>query len=407
MSLTSIEQAFTKIDAAITALPAIEIPLAQALNRVTATDLHAACDLPPFDQSSMDGYVLRAADVGAMPTRLPLGATIAAGPHESVPQLAPGQAARIYTGGLIPQGADAVVRQEWTTREGDAVIIQRATPVGQEIRRRGEELRSGAKLIEAGRRLNAGHLAMLAMAGLASVSVRRAPRIRVLVSGDEVIDAGRALRPGEVYNANGPLISAWLAQAGYSEVSVEHLADTESAVSDAMSRAFADADLVLSTGGVSVGDKDLIAPEAEKLGAQRVLWKVAQKPGKPLYVARFGAKHGASLLIGLPGNPASVLVNLASFVRRALDRLEAVDVVGPAVHNGVLVTGIKPDAERESWVRVRIQIDERGMTRVHPQPQQASHMLSNLANADALAWVPASANPLAAGSAVRWIALAL
>lgn len=403
MSLIRIEEAFEKIDAAVAALPATEMPLAQALNRVTAADLHAACDLPPFDQSAMDGYVLRAADVGALPTRLPLGATIAAGPHDSVPQLAPGQAARIYTGGLIPQGADAVVRQEWTAREGDAVLIQRATPVGQDIRRQGEELRRGTTLIESGRRLNAGHLAMLAMAGLASVSVRRAPRVRVLVSGDEVIDAGRALRPGEVYNANGPLIAAWLAQAGYSEVTVEPVADTEAAVRDALSRAFAQADLVLSTGGVSVGDKDLIAPEVEKLGAQRVLWKVAQKPGKPLYVAT----HGASLLMGLPGNPASVLVNLASFVRRALDRLEAAHAVGPAIHSGVLVTGIKPDAERESWVRVRIEIDPRGMTRVHPQPQQASHMLSNLASADALAWVPASASPVAAGSAVRWIALAL
>lgn len=403
MSLISIEQAFETIDAATTPLPAVELVLAQALNRVSSTDLHAACDLPPFDQSSMDGYVLRASDVGALPTRLPLAAVIAAGPHDTIPVLAPGTASRIYTGGLIPQGADAVVRQEWTTREGDAVLIQRATPAGQEIRRQGEELRSGAKLIESGRRLNAGHLAMLAMAGVARVRVRRAPRIRVLVSGDEVIDAGRTLRPGEVYNANGPLIAAWLAQAGYSEVSVEPVADTEAAVRDALSRGFSAADLVLSTGGVSVGDKDLIAPEAEKLGAQRVLWKVAQKPGKPLYVA----KHGSSLLMGLPGNPASVLVNLASFVRRALDRLEGVEARGPEIRTGVLAAAIKGDAERESWVRVRIAIDEQGLTRVHPQPHQASHMLSNLASADALAWVPVSAEPLSAGSPVRWIALAL
>lgn len=400
---TGIKQAFDLISGAISSLPAVELPLAQTLNRVSATDLHAACDLPPFDQSSMDGYVLRAADVTALPARLPLSAVIAAGPHEAIPQLAPGSAARIYTGGLIPVGADAVVRQEWTTREGDAVLIQRATPVGQDIRRRGEEVRRGAKLIDAGRRLNAGHLAMLAMAGLASAKVRRAPRIRVLVSGDEVIDAGRALRPGEVYNANGPLIAAWLAQAGYADVTVEHVADTESAVRDALSRAFAQADLVLSTGGVSVGDKDLIAPEAEKLGAQRVLWKVAQKPGKPLYVA----KLGASLLMGLPGNPASVLVNLASFVRRALDRLEGVDVPGPAIRKGVLAAPIKPDAERESWVRVRAEVDAHGITLLHPQPHQGSHMLSNLASADALAWVPAQAAPMPAGGVVRWIGLGL
>ena len=404
MSPISIEAAFGKLDDAIAVLPAQELPLAEALNRVTAEPLSAQCDLPPFDQSAMDGYALRIADArGTWPARLPLAATVAAGPHEVLPVLPAGHACRIYTGGLIPQGADAVVRQEWTSREGDAVVIQRDTPAGQDIRRQGEELKRDADLIEAGRRLNAGHVAMLSMAGVSQARVRRAPRIRVLVSGDEVIDAGRALRPGEVYNANGPLIRAWLAQAGYADVTVEAVRDTEEAVRTALTAAFAAADLVLTTGGVSVGDKDLIAPGAEALGAQRVLWKVAQKPGKPLYVAR----HGGALLMGLPGNPASVLVNLATFVRRALDRLEGVATVSPHLHTGVLVTGVKADAERESWVRVRIETDARGMTRVLPQSHQASHMQSNLTAADALAWIPASAGPVPAGHTVRWLSLGL
>lgn len=403
MSPLSIEQAFALIDAAAEALPVERVPLAAALNRVTAEPVAAACDLPPFDQSAMDGYALRAADARTGPVRLPLAATVAAGPHESVPVLPPGHACRIYTGGIIPHGADAVVRQEWTTREGDQVVIQRATPVGQEIRAQGEELRIGTALIEAGRRLNAGHLAMLAMAGVAEIAVRRAPRILVLVSGDEVVNAGRALRPGEVYNANGPLVGAWLARAGYADVRVEQVADTEEAVREALARGFAQSDLLLTTGGVSVGDRDLIAGQAEALGAQRVLWKVAQKPGKPLYVA----KLDRTLLMGLPGNPASVLVNLASFVRRALDRLEALTGAGPALHSGVLVSSIRADAERESWVRVRTELDERGMLLVHPQTHQASHMLSNLAAADALAWVPVSREPIATGSRVRWISLGL
>lgn len=403
MAHLSIEQAFEALSAAITPLPVHRVPLSAALQRVSAAPAVSACDLPPFDQSSMDGYALRAADVGVLPARLPLAGVVAAAPQEAIPVLAPGTAFRIYTGGLIPQGADAVVRQEWTTREGDAVLIQRPTPPGQDIRRRGEELRAGAPLIESRRRLNAGHLAMLAMAGVAEVDVYAAPRVRVLVSGDEIIDAGRPLRPGEVYNANGPLIAAWLARAGYPQVSVATVADTEAAVREALARGFAEADLVLSTGGVSVGDKDLIAPQAESLGAERVLWKVAQKPGKPLYVAR----HGRALLMGLPGNPASVLVNLASFVRRALDVMEHVREPGPVLRHGVLVNGIRPDAERASWVRVRTEVDERGLTRVHPQPHQASHMLSNLAAADALVWAPASDAVLSAGSPVRWIDLAL
>lgn len=403
MSLLSIREAFAKLDTAITPLSVERIALSAALHRVTATTVTSLCDLPPFDQSSMDGYALRASDVGALPTRLPLAATIAAGPHAQVPELPAGHACRIYTGGLIPRGADAVVRQEWTERDGDCVLIQRATPVGQEIRLQGEELKQNTALIVPGRRLNAGHLAMLAMAGISEIDVRRAPRIRVLVSGDEVVDAGRTLRPGEVYNANGPLISAWLARAGYTQVSVAPLADTDEAVRDGLQRAFAEVDLVLTTGGVSVGDKDLILPQAEKLGAQRVFWKVAQKPGKPLYVARYGA----SVLMGLPGNPASVLVNLASFVRRALDLLEATEECGPLLRMGVIDQAVKPDAERDTWLRVRSEVDKTGSLRLHPQTHQASHMLSNLAAADALVWLPADKQPLPAGSLVHWLSLGL
>jgi len=403
VSHLSVEAAFARLDEAIVPLPIVTLPLRQALNRVTAAVLTAQCDLPPFDQSAMDGYALRVADASQPPARMPLSTTVAAGPHDTLPVLPAGHACRIYTGGLIPQGADAVVRQEWTSREGEIVVIQRPTPPGQDIRRQGEELRRGTELIEAGRRLNAGHIAMLSMAGVSEAAVRRAPRIRVLVSGDEVVDAGRTLRPGEVYNANGPLILAWLSQAGYTDVSVAPVADTEQAVREALQQAFEQSDLVLTTGGVSVGDKDLIAPEAEKLGARRVLWKVAQKPGKPLYVAR----HGDALLMGLPGNPGSVLVNLATFVRRALDRLEAVSTPSPHLQAGVLATSIKADAERESWVRVRIEVDAQGMTRVHPQTHQASHMLSNLSAADALAWVAASDAPIPAGHTVRWLSLGL
>ncbi|WP_420468464.1 molybdopterin molybdotransferase MoeA [Panacagrimonas sp.] len=403
MSLLSIRDALARIDAAVTVLPPQRVSIGQALHRVTAGAVVAACDLPPFDQSSMDGYALRAAEVQVLPARFPLAATVAAGPHDALPVLPAGHACRIYTGGLIPQGADTVVRQEWTTRDGDQVLILRATPVGQDLRRRGEELSASTVLMPAGRRLNAGHVAMLAMAGVAELDVRAEPRITVLVSGDEVVDAGRELRPGEVYNANGPLMAAWLARAGYAPPRVAALADTEADVRAGLQRAFAESDLVLTSGGVSVGDRDLILPQAEALGAQRLFWKVAQKPGKPLYVAR----HQACLLMGLPGNPASVLVNLASFVRRALDRLEGVDPAGPLQHRGVLAASVRCDAERDTWLRVRTELDDHGVMRLHPQGQQASHMLSNLAAADALAWIAAASAPLPAGAVVPWIDLGL
>lgn len=403
MSLLRIEEAFARLDAVIEALPVERVLLSAALNRVTAQAVTSACDLPPFTQSAMDGYALRAADVQALPTRLPLAATIAAGAHDTVPELPAGHACRIYTGGIIPLGADAVVRQEWTARDGGFVLIQRTTPVGQDIRAQGDELHRGAPLIEAGRRLNAGHLAMLAMAGVAEIEVRRAPRIHVLVSGDEIVDAGQSLRPGEVYNANGPLIAAWLVRAGYALPTVEQMGDTESAVHAALGRAFAQSDLVLTSGGVSVGERDLIAPEAEKLGAECRFWKVAQKPGKPLYVAQ----RGRVLLMGLPGNPASVLVNLASFVRRALDRLEGLAEPGPLVRAGRLSAQVKADGERDTWLRVRVEIDPGATLCLHPQTHQASHMLSNLAAADALAWLPTANGVLPAGTVVRWISLGL
>lgn len=403
MSLLRIEEALLRLDQVCRPLPVQTVPVAEALNRVTAAAVVAVCDLPPFDQSAMDGYALRAADITALSARLPVAATVAAGPHEQIPVLPAGAACRIYTGGILPQGADAVVRQEWTSREGEQVVILRPTRHGQEIRRQGEELRRGTVLIEAGRRLNAGHIAMLAMAGVAQLDVHRAPRIRVLVSGDEVVEAGRALRPGEVYNANGPQLSAWLARAGYPPAQVEALADREATVGEALSRAFDESDLVLTTGGVSVGDRDLIAPEAEKLGARRVFWKVAQKPGKPVYVAQ----HGSSLLIGLPGNPASVLVNVAVFVRRALDRLEAVSEPGPVIRKGVMASEVRADAERDTWLRVRTAIDAEGRVLLHPQMHQASHMLSNLAEADALAWLPTQAAPIGAGEVLRWLSLGL
>lgn len=402
MKHLSIDAALAKLDEVVSPLPVVEAAVAEALNRVTADTVVSACDLPPFDQSAMDGYAVRVADVRGPPTRLPLSTTVAAGPHAALPVLPAGHACRIYTGGLIPGGADAVVRQEWTARDGDVVVIQRPTPEGQDIRRQGEELRKGTPLIEGGRRLNAGHVAMLAMSGVARLRVRRAPRIVVLVSGDEIVDAGNVLRPGEVFNANGPQIVAWLARAGYPAPRVEVVADREEVVRDAIGRAFAEADLVLTTGGVSVGDRDLIAPEAEKLGAERIFWKVAQKPGKPVYVAR----KGGSLLMGLPGNPASVLVNLAVFVRRALDRLEGVAQPGPELRPGRLSRQARADNERETWLRVHTDLRADGML-LHPQGHQASHMLSNLALADALAWLPVSEGPLAEGTPVRWLSLGL
>ena len=401
--LLAVEDALARLDESIERLQSESLELNACLDRVTREELRAQIDLPPFDQSAMDGYAVRSDDLVRVPNSLELSGVVVAGGQDRRRELRHGTTCRIFTGGLIPTGADAVVRQEWTQRIGDSVQFDRPAPVGQDIRRQGEELRAGTSLLGPGVRLNAGHLAMLGMAGVAQLQVSRSPRICVLVSGDEIVTAGNSLRPGQVYDANGPLIRAWLARGGYRNVQVKRLLDDEKAVQDTLEHAFANFDLILSSGGVSVGDRDLIVPTAEQLGAHRIFWKVSQKPGKPVFVA----KKNQCLLMGLPGNPASVLVNLAVFVRRALDRLEGLESPGPQIARGVLVKSVDRDPSRDRWVRVSIESDERGMTRILPQDMQASHMLSNLAASDALAWIKAGEGNAPAGSVVPWLRLGI
>jgi len=395
--LLSIDAALARVDAVCPLLPAESLPLHQALGRVLAETARARCDLPPFAQSAMDGYALRLADCAEVPATLRLGGVVAAARQDGAVSIPSGHALRIFTGALVPPDADAVVQQEWTEAGDGIVRVLRAPRLGQNIRSQGEELEAGTPLAAPGTRLTPGLLASLSAAGVANVSVRRAPRVHVLVTGDEIVPVGQTLRPGEVYDANGILLASWFALLGLPAPAVHHVGDTDEAVTEALQRGFAEADLVLTTGGVSVGDKDLIAPVAERLGAERVLWKVAQKPGKPLYVAR----RGTCLLMGLPGNPASVLVNLCVFARRALDRMQGVDPAGPGWAMGQLAAEARADAQRDSWLRVRVEHDADGVARLYPLSHQASHMLSNLAAADGLAWLPAG-DTAASGTRLRW-----
>ena len=394
--LTTIAQAFVALDA-IAPLSPERIAVTQALNRVLAAPATSACDLPPFAQSAVDGYAVRHADLAA--GTLPVDGTVRAGTLACAPVLAPGTAQRIFTGGMLPSGADTVVRQEWVERSADAIALRRPVETVNDVRLKGEELAAGTHIASAGARLTPGLLAALAMAGVSTVDVRRTPRIAVLVTGDEVAPPGATPRFGQIFDANGPLMAAQLAAWGYTQVTLDYVADSAQATREALARAFDTADLVLTTGGVSVGDHDHIPVVTRALGARELFWKVAQKPGKPL----FAATRGAVPLLGLPGNPASVLVNLHTHVRRALDRLEGLTAPGPAFEHGVLGIPVRPDAERDVWLRVALQAGTDGMTRLARLPKQASHMLSNMAQAGALAWIPAGNTELAAGTAARFL----
>ena len=367
-----------------------------ALHRVLAEPVLAACDLPPFTQSAVDGYAVRHGDLAR--GVLPLAGTVRAAAQLAPPQLAPGTAQRMYTGGMLPQGADTVVRQEWTRAGDGRVEVLRVPECGADVRARGEELHAGSTLAAPGLRLTPGSIAALAAAGAQDVAVHRAARIAVLVTGDEIAPPGATPRLGQVPDANGPLVTSWLAAQGYANVRLEYVSDSAPAVRAALQRAFGRFDLVLTTGGVSVGDHDYVPHAALELGARPLFWKVAQKPGKPV----FAALRRRALLVGLPGNPASVLVNLLVYVRRALDRLEGVREPGPGFRTALLDSPVKADAERDQWLRMALRHDEQGRARLSLLPKQGSHMLSNLVGADALAWIPASSAATPAEAVIRY-----
>lgn len=393
MALLPIEETFALYRQWVDRLPTHRLPVELALGAVLAEAATARIALPRFTQSAVDGYAVLAAD-GQAPRAL-VGTAAAGEPSGVV--VAPGQAVRILTGGVLPEGADAVARQEIVERTGTGIVLTEAVRVGEAIRYEGEELASGSLIANAGQRVTAGLVAAFAMAGIDSVEVYRRPRVAVLVTGDEVVRAGEPLAPGMVYDANGPLLRSWFVEHGYGEPVVAYVRDDESVLEEALSAALDSADLIVTSGGVSVGDRDFVPLVADRLGVRKVFWKVAQKPGKPLW---FGMREG-KVLLGMPGNPAAVLVCLAVHARAVLGRLEGETADQPTWRRGVLSAPVDADPERDRLVRMRLR-DEDGTVMLEALPHQDSHMLSNLASAHALVWLPSRAEAFAPGERVSW-----
>ena len=394
MALLPLGQAFEHYARTLAPLSVQRVPLELALGSVLAESPKARIALPRFTQSAMDGYAVRAAD--GVASRQLIG-TAAAGSPAGV-HVGPGQAVRILTGGMLPDGADAVARQEIVERDGHGICLRQAVRVGDEVRREGEELLAGTVLAHAGQRVTSGLVAALAMAGVDTLDVHRRPRIAVLVTGDEVLRVGHPLGPGQIYDANGPLLRSWFVEHGYGEPVVAYVPDDEAALEEALSAALDSADLVVTSGGVSVGDRDYVPAVADRLGVRASFWKVAQKPGKPLW---YGVRDGKALL-GMPGNPAAVLVCLVVHARAVLSHLEGETAVQPVWSQGVLTESMDADAQRDRLVRMRLDLGD-GTARLHLLPKQESHMLSNLASAHVLAWLPARYEAFKAGERVAWV----
>ena len=363
------------------------LPLSQALNRFVAEDIYSKTQLPIFSQSAVDGYAICMDMDMPAESSFELIGEIRAG-QEADLILKPGQAVRIFTGAKIPLQTSTVARQEIVQLRDSTIILTEALRLDADIRQAGEEIRMGQCLAVQGQQLSIGTIAALSMAGVHEVSVYRYPKIAVIITGDEVAETVEDLNSGKIFDANAPLIQAWF-QSRNQQVEIMHVADTEQAVSALFKRLRTQYDLILTTGGVSVGDYDFVRPVALKLGFEQIFWKVKQKPGKPMFFADLQRHdHSHCYLLGLPGNPAAVYVGMQIYTSTLLNVLQG-QKRHPQWFSATLTHSIKADA-RERFLRMSARFDQ-SMLKVQSLSKQQSHMLSNLMQANCLVRIPAGA----------------
>ncbi|TMM05117.1 MAG: molybdopterin molybdotransferase MoeA [Actinobacteria bacterium] len=376
-------------------LPAETVALEDAARRVLAEPAQAEIDLPPFPSSAMDGYAVRAADT---PGRLRVEARIAAG-KPAAGALEPGQAMGIATGGVVPAGADAVVPIEYVVEHDNEIEIGGGVESGENVRPRGGDIRAGEVVVEPGSLLTPARLGALAAAGIPHVRCARRPRAAVLPTGTELRRPGEALAAGEIYEANGLILSAQLEAAGAVVELMPAVGDDEAAHRGALEHALG-ADVVVTSGGVSVGPHDLVRRVEAELGVEEVFWRVSVKPGKPI---AFGVRE-RTLVFGLPGNPVSALVGFLLFVEPAIRALEGVPEPLPRFDHGRLAGARRRNPERDELVRARLRRSAEGPL-LEPLSGQESHMIARSAGADALVLVPRGEGDLADGSSVDYLRL--
>jgi molybdopterin molybdotransferase len=398
--MLTVRQALDFLLAAARPVEGIEtVPTLEANGRVLAEDQVSMLDVPSSDNTQMDGYAVRAADCASGAAVLRVAQRIPAG---SVGQpLRPGTAARIFTGALIPEGADAVVMQEQCELDGDQVTIKHAPRVGEWIRRQGEDVQAGAVILPAGTRLRSQELGLAASVGLATLPVRRRLRVAVFFTGDELAMPGEALKPGAIYNSNRFTLRGLLENFGCEFTDYGIVPDTLQATRDTLRAAALDHDLIITSGGVSVGEEDHIKPAVE-LEGRLDMWQIAVKPGKPLAFGEVNRDKGSAFFIGLPGNPVSSFITFLLFVRPFLLRLQGAS--GPVEPQSIAMRADfdwpKPD-RRNEFLRARMN-GEGGLDLF---PNQGSGVLTSTVWADGLVDNPPG-QAIARGDVVRFIPFA-
>lgn len=384
--LISVDQALDLVLNQTKSLTSETIELNQALNRYLATDLYSPISLPLFAQSAVDGYAICSKSAIGPHTEFELIGEIQAG-HSSPLQLKAGQAVRIFTGAKIPTGTTTVARQEIVhVFDTSKIAVTEYLKAHTDIRDLGEEVSVGQLLARARQQLSIGAIAALNMAGIQKVDVFRYPNVAVVITGDEVARSLEDFSTGKIFDANAPLIDAWFQKQG-KQVEIFHVADTEVAVKDLIQKLSKSYDLILTTGGVSVGDYDFVRPVTLALDFKQIFWKVKQKPGKPIFFAVL-ERAGASpcYLLGLPGNPAAVYVGMQIYTSVLINALQGQNQP-PNWFSAVLTHDVKMDA-RERFLRMSADFD-RSILKVKSLSKQQSHMLSNLMQANCIVRIPA------------------
>ncbi|MCC1495932.1 gephyrin-like molybdotransferase Glp [Alcanivorax sp. 1008] len=351
------------------------VSLTEAIGRVTSEAITAAHDVPPADNSAMDGYAIHQADLHSKTALTLIGSSFAGHPFNGT--LQPGQCVRIMTGANVPEGAAAVIMQEQVLCHDDLVSLQRELQSGENIRRRGEDIRASETLLPAGRRLRAADIGLLASQGIATVKVQRRLRVALISTGDELVPAGQPLGPGQIYDSNRAMLQAALSETGFTVIDMGHVADNAKALRQRFLEADASADAVITSGGVSVGEADLVRQVVGDIGDIHI-WKVAIKPGKPF---AFG-KLPNSVFFGLPGNPVSALVTLMQLAMPALLSMQGNGWQAALTMQAKLQAPIKKKPGRADYQRGIVSQSEDGELLVTPLGNQGSGVLTSMSKAN-------------------------
>jgi molybdopterin molybdotransferase len=397
--MKSVDEALELVLNGLEPLGAERAPLAEAAGRVAAEPAVSAVDLPPFDRSAMDGYAVRAADTApGVPLRLVGG--VAAG-EVATAALEPGTAARVSTGAAIPPGADAILQSELAVERDGSVAPERALEPGTHVRFRGEDLHAGDELVRAGSVLTLPRISALASAGVGAVAVHRRPRLHLIVTGSELLPLGAPPEPGRIHESNGLMVRLLASRAGASVVDHGVVGDDRSATRDAVAAGL-EGDVLVVSGGVSVGPHDHVKPAFEDCGVEEVFWRVRIKPGKPLWFGR----RGDTLVFGLPGNPLSTIVCFCVFIEPALCRLAGEADARPRLEAGRLTTAARASDGRTTFLTARLRTGTDGVLEATPTERQGSHMTGALGESDGFAVAPEEAGELPAGAPVDVLRLA-